>query len=189
MADPLDISPTHPGKRIRLVKPQDVPKSCLSVEDLHTLSRVKQKQREKHNAMLKAMQAVNQGGISQRQAATMFSISRSTLQEKMLTKPLSFKQFVDVTRPPLSYEDERELFRWINNMVNSGFDVPHQSLEFSARTKLIEKPNPTIADREEFNNCWMEKFLKKWTRVGYMSLLRLYTFYQLYLFQDFGRGD
>ena len=181
MADPLDIRPTRPEKRIRLVKTKDASKSCLSIQDLHTLSRVKQKQREKHSAMLKAMQAVHQGGISQRQAATMFRIPRSTLQEKMLSKPLSFKQFVEVTRPPLSYEDERELFRWIHNMVNYGFDVPHHSLEFSARTKLMEKPNSTITDREEFNNCWMEKFLKKWTRIGYFICM-LFTFYQLYIF-------
>ena len=173
MTDPLNISPSQPGKRMRLVKAQDVSRSCLSVEDLHTLSRVKQKQREKHNAMLKAMQAVNKGGISQRQAASMFSIPRSTLQEKMHSKPLSFKEFVDVTRPPLSYEEERELFRWIHNMVNSGFDVPHQCLEFSAKAKLMEKANPTFGDKEAFKNSWMEKFLKKWTRVGYIFLLIL----------------
>ena len=141
-------------------------RSLLSKDDLCTLSRIKQIKRDKSDAMLKAMQAVKQGGMSQRQAATVFSIPRSTLQEKMLTKPFRFKQFMDGPRPPLSYEEERELFRWIHNMVSSGFDVPHKSLEVSAKTMMMEKPNSTVEEREAFKKYWLESFLKKWTKVG-----------------------
>ena len=171
MADPLDLTPIKTENRIRLVKTQDVKRphigSYLSNDDMNTLHQLKQCRQEKTAKLQQAMQAVKQGGISQRKAAMRFSIPRSTLHGKIFMKrPQYMRGYVDVHRPPLSYENERELFRWINNMVRSGFDVPHRSLEESARTVMMDKQNSTLEERETFKKFWLERFLQKWTKVG-----------------------
>ena len=173
MTDPLELIPIKQEKRLRLMKIQDLkrenPSTYMSSEDLNTIDNLKNIRQEKMKNTMHAIKAVKRGEMSQRQAAMRFSVPRSTLQEKMLMKkPDELKHYMDVNRPPLTYEDERELFRWIQSMAGSGFDIPHKSLVDSARTIMMEKPKTTLADRVAFKNFWMEKFLKKWTKVGYV---------------------
>lgn len=174
MTDPLELIPVKQEKRLRLMKIQDLkrenPPTYMSSEDLNTIDRLKDIRQEKMENTMHAIKAVKRGEMSQRQAAMKFSVPRSTLQEKMLMKkPDELKHYVDVNRPPLTYEDERGLFRWIQSMVGLGFDIPHKSLVDSARTILMEKPKTTLAERVAFKNFWMEKFLKKWTKVGILE--------------------
>ena len=170
MTDPLEINPIKQEKGPRMLKVQNARRESSTTLKAGTdfkeiLDQVKQEKKEKTVNLIKAIAAVRTGDMSQRQAAMRFNIPRSTIQDRISgKKPLDVLQR-NSNRPPLSYEEERGLMRWIQSMVNSGFDVPYQSLVDSALSIMRENPRSTSGERGMFESNWLQKFLHKWTEV------------------------
>lgn len=118
----------------------------------------KYKKKYSQEDVYKAVQKVG-SGLSQREAAKLFKVPRSTLQAK-----LTFVIPVEAARGPfpyLTYEEEKQIVEWILYYSNRGFPITKLMLQQNVQKIIIADNRKTPFVNNKPGRTWYKSFMSR----------------------------